>query len=68
MREEEEWKTTFRCRYGLFEYQIMSFELYNAFEIFQHFMNDIFSDFLDHFLAIYLDDLFIYSKTLKKHK
>ena len=47
---------------------MISFELYNTLEIFQHFTNDIFNDFLNDFLAIYLDDLFIYSKILKKHK
>ena len=36
--------------------------------MFQHYMNDTFRDFLDEFLVIYLDDLLIYFKTLKKHK
>jgi RNase H-like domain found in reverse transcriptase/Reverse transcriptase (RNA-dependent DNA polymerase)/Integrase zinc binding domain/Chromo (CHRromatin Organisation MOdifier) domain/Integrase core domain/Retroviral aspartyl protease len=66
--EGEEWKTAFRCRYELFEYQVMPFELCNAPGTFQHFTNDTFSDFLDEFLAIYLDDLLIYSRTLKEHK
>jgi len=64
----EEWKTAFRCRYGLFEYQVMPFGLCNAPGTFQHFVNDTFSDYLDDFLAAYLDDLLIYSRTLKEHK
>ena len=68
MGKGEEWKTAFRCRSELFEYQVMSFGLCNAPGTFQHFTNDTFSDFLDDFLAIYLDDLLIYSKTLKEHK
>jgi hypothetical protein len=61
----EEWKTAFRCRYGLFEYQVMPFGLCNAPGTFQHFINDLFRDYLDDFLVSYLDDLLIYSNTLK---
>ena len=68
MAKGEEWKTAFRCRYGLFEYQVMPFGLCNAPGTFQHFTNDTFSDFLDDFLTIYLDDFLIYSRTLKEHK
>jgi RNase H-like domain found in reverse transcriptase/Reverse transcriptase (RNA-dependent DNA polymerase)/Integrase zinc binding domain/Chromo (CHRromatin Organisation MOdifier) domain/gag-polyprotein putative aspartyl protease len=68
MAKGEEWKTAFRCRYGLFEYQVMPFGLCNAPGTFQHFVNDTFSDYLDKFLAAYLDDLLIYSNSLKEHK
>src|SRR3984893_5664059 len=45
----------------------MPFGLTNAPATFQHFMNDIFSDLLDTFMVIYLDDILIYSKDLKQH-
>ena len=64
----EEWKTAFRCRYGLFKYQVVPFGLTGAPGTFQHFVNDTFREFLDIFLLAYLDDLLIYSKTLKEHK
>ena len=64
----EEWKTAFRCRYGLFEYTVMPFGLCNAPGTFQHYMNDTFRDFLDKFLIVYLDDLLVYSDTLAEHK
>ena len=35
---------------------------------FQHFMNDIFSDFLDISIVIYLDDILIYSDNMDDHK
>ena len=65
---KNEWKIIFRYHYKLFEYIIMFFELYNIFDIFQHYINDIFHDFLNEFLVIYLDNLFIYFKILKKYK
>ena len=68
MAPGEEWKTAFRCRYGLFEYNVMPFGLCNAPGTFQHYMNDTFRDFLDKFLIIYLDDLLVYSDTLAEHR
>jgi hypothetical protein len=68
MAAGEEWKTAFRCRYGLFEYTVMPFGLCNAPGTFQHYMNDTFCEFLDKFLIIYLDDLLIYSDNLSEHK
>ena len=68
MAEGKEWKTAFRCRYGLFEYTVMPFGLCNAPGTFQHYMNDTFREFLDDFLIVYLDDLLIYSDSRKEHK
>ena len=67
IRPGDEWKTAFRTRYGHFEYTVMPFGLTNAPAVFQHMANDIFRDFLDIFLIIYLDDLLIYSKTQEEH-
>ena len=47
IKEGEEWKTAFRCRYGLFEYTIMPFGLSNAPATFQNMINYIFRDTLD---------------------
>ena len=68
MMKGQEWKTAFRCRYGLYEYRVMPFGLCNAPGTFQHFVNDQFREYLDEFLVIYLDDLLIYSDTLEEHK
>src|ERR1700726_584434 len=62
-----EWKTAFRTRYRSFEWCVMPFGLTNAPATFQHFMNDIFSDLLDTFMVVYLDDILIYSEDLKQH-
>jgi hypothetical protein len=58
----DEWKTTFRTRYGHFEYTVMPFGLTNAPIIFQHLMNDIFQEYMDEFVVVYLGDILIFSK------
>jgi hypothetical protein len=68
VKERDEWKITFRTRYGYFEYSVMPFGLTNALAIFQHMMNDILWKYLNHFVFIYLDDILIYSKNEKEHE
>jgi len=62
-----EWKTAFRTCYGSFEWSVMPFGPTNAPMAFQQFMNDIFSDFLDVCVVIYLDDILIYSNNMSEH-
>jgi len=64
----DKWKTAFCTRYSSFEWLVMPFGLSNALSAFQHFMNDIFSDVLDIFVVIYLDDILIYSDNMDNHK
>ena len=45
----------------------MPLSLTNAPMAFQQFMNDIFSDLLDIYIIIYLDDILIYSNNMFKH-
>ena len=66
--EREEWKTAFRTRYGFFESLVMLFGLTNAPATFQHFINDVLCPFLDILATAYLDDILIYSESLKEHK
>jgi len=63
----DEWKTTFRTRCGSFKWSVMPFSLTNASTVFQQFMNDIFSDLLDVYIVIYLDDILIYSNNMSEH-
>ncbi len=46
----------------------MLFDLINESTFFQHYINDVLFNCLHKFCQIYLNDIFIYSKILKKHK
>ncbi|KAK1595958.1 hypothetical protein QYE76_059205 [Lolium multiflorum] len=61
-------KTAFTTRYGLYEYNVMSFGLTNAPAYFMNLMNKIFMNFLDKFVVVFIDDILIYSKTEEEHE
>lgn len=61
-------KTAFRTRYGHYEYVVMSFRLTNAPTAFMRLMNELFRDYLDNFVIIFIDDILIYSRTKKEHE
>ena len=67
IKEGDEYKTAFRTRYGHFEFLVMPFGLKNAPATFQHFINDVLSEYLDDFVISYIDDILIYSKTIEEH-
>jgi len=67
VKEGDEWKTTFRTRYGLFEFQVMPFRLTNAPSTFQDMMNHVFSDMLDVGVIAYMGDILVYVDTEEGH-
>ena len=46
----------------------MPFGLCNAPAIFQGLMHEVFQDYIDRFLVVYLDDILVFSKTLEEHQ
>src|SRR5947207_11678935 len=46
----------------------MSFDIKNESGIFQHYINDLFHEFLYVFVTVYIDDILIYLSTLFKHQ
>jgi len=67
IKEGDKWKTAFRTRYGLYEFQVMPFGLTNAPSTFQDMMNHVLSDLLDVGVLAYMDDILVYAKTLEEH-
>lgn len=67
MKEDDEWKTAFRCRYGLFEYTVMPFGLMNAPATFQAMINYIFRGMLVEGVLAFMDDIGVHHATLEGH-
>ncbi|CAJ0952770.1 unnamed protein product [Ranitomeya imitator] len=63
----DEWKTAFNTPEAHFEYLVMPFGLSNAPSVFQSFMHDIFREYLDKFLIVYLDDILVFSDGWESH-
>ena len=63
----DEPKTTCVTQYGSYEFLVMPFGLTNAPATFWNLMNDVFHEYVDHFVVVYLDDMVIYSESLEDH-
>jgi len=68
MSTESENLITFVTFFDVYKYRVMLFELINELTFFQHYINDILFNCLHKFCQIYLNDILIYSKILKKHR
>jgi len=68
MHSDSEDLTIFIIFFDSYKYYVMLFKLINESAFYQHYMNDVLFKYLHQFCQIYLDDIIIYSKILKKHK
>ena len=60
-------KMTFRTRYGHFAFLVMFFDLTNAPTTFMDLMNQVFRSYIDLFVIVFIDDIFIYFKSKNDH-
>ena len=60
-------KTTYRTRYGHYEFLVMSFGLTNAPATLMDLMNRVFRSYVDRFFMVFIDDILVYSKDQEDH-
>ncbi len=60
-------KTAFVTRYGSYEFMVTPFGLKNSPSAFQRMMNEIFKDYLDDFILVYMDDIPVFPRSTEDH-
>nr|GEV68043.1 putative reverse transcriptase domain-containing protein [Tanacetum cinerariifolium] len=68
VREKDIPKTTFRTRYGHYEFHVMSSGLTNRPAVFMDLMNRVCKPYLDKFMIVLSDYILIYSKSKEEHR
>ena len=68
VKPEDVEKTAFQTKYGQYEYLVLPMGLCNATATFATMMNEVRDGLVDRFCTVYLDDIFIFSKTAEEHR
>jgi hypothetical protein len=67
IKKGDEHKTAFLTEFGLYEWKVMCFGLKNAPAEFARYMTENLYEYINDFVAVYFDDIIIFSKDLKTH-
>ncbi len=67
IHEDDIPKTAFRTQLGHFQWRCTVMGLTNSPSSFQNIMNNIFRDYLNDFVLVYLDDILIFSRSPEEH-
>ncbi|XP_073362615.1 uncharacterized protein [Aegilops tauschii subsp. strangulata] len=67
MKEEHEYKTTFKTHHGRFQFRVMPFGLATAPGTFQCVMNFAFAGANRKYVLVFMDDILVFSGTLEEH-
>ena len=68
MAIELEDATTFASRFGAYKWKVMLFGLTDGPAAWQRFINELLWEYLNDFCTAYLDDILIYSTSMKEHR
>jgi hypothetical protein len=68
VQEEDVSKTAIRAQYDHYEFLVMPFRLTNASSVFMDLMNQVFHEYLDSFVVVFIDDILVYSANHVEHE
>jgi hypothetical protein len=68
IKDKDIHKTTFRMRYGHYEFVVVPFRLTKASATFMCLMNNVLRKFLDIFVLVFIDEILVYSKNKEEHE
>ena len=68
IKERDEWKIIFRCKYGYFEYMVLPLGFTNTSTTFYTVINENLRSFIDQIYIVFLDDILIYFNIFEKYK